>query len=112
MKQGKRQPHILYLGIAAELGAPGLIVYLLIMFITLRNLARARRRCLLTNPRDANMATGFMLALAAYLTTRLFLHFAYIRYFWLMLALAGAAARVAEGGSAAPVQTRLVKTTP
>ena len=106
VKQGKRKPHILYLGIAAELGTPGLIVYLLIMLTALGNLALARRRCRWTNPQDANMATGFMLALVAYMTTGLFLHFAYIRYFWLMLALAGVAARVADDGSAGPVQIR------
>jgi len=40
-----------------------------------------------------------MLAVAAYMTTGLFLHFSYIRYFWLMLALAGSAAYVADPAS-------------
>ena len=40
----------------------------------------------------AAMAVGFILALAGYLATGLFLHFSYVRYFWLMIALADAAA--------------------
>jgi hypothetical protein len=35
-----------------------------------------------------------MLALVGYLAAGLFLHLSYARYFWLMLALAGAAAAV------------------
>ena len=38
------------------------------------------------------MATSFFLAVVAYLTTGLFLHLAYERYLWILLALAGSAA--------------------
>jgi hypothetical protein len=37
------------------------------------------------------MATGLMLAVVTYMTTGLFLHLSYARYFWLVLAVAGAA---------------------
>jgi hypothetical protein len=47
-------------------------------------------------PELANMATSFLLSLASYMTTGLFLHLSYIRYFWLILALAGAASDVAR----------------
>jgi hypothetical protein len=40
------------------------------------------------------MATGFLLALVGYLASGLFLHLSYARYFWLVLALGGAAAVV------------------
>jgi hypothetical protein len=40
------------------------------------------------------MAAGFMLALVGYLASGLFLHLSYARYFWLILALGGAAAAV------------------
>ena len=40
------------------------------------------------------MAAGFMLALVGYLASGLFLHLSYARYYWLVLALAGAAASV------------------
>jgi hypothetical protein len=35
-----------------------------------------------------------MLSIITYMTTGLFLHLSYARYFWLMLALAGAAAHI------------------
>jgi hypothetical protein len=40
------------------------------------------------------MATGLLLSIVTYMTTGLFLHLSYARYFWLMLALAGAAAHI------------------
>ena len=90
-----RQAHNLYLGLAAENGALGLMCFGAILFLTLRNLAHTRKRWMHTQPELANMATGFMLAIVTYMTTGIFLHFAYVRYFWLMLALAGAASYVA-----------------
>ena len=39
--------------------------------------------------------TGFFLAIVAYLGTGFFLHFAYIRFFWLIVALASAAVHIA-----------------
>jgi hypothetical protein len=39
------------------------------------------------NTELANLSTGFFLAIVSYMTTGIFLHFAYIRYFWLMIAL-------------------------
>ena len=44
-------------------------------------------------PDLANLATAFLLALIAYLATGVFLHLSYSRYFWLLMALSGAAIR-------------------
>ena len=93
---GTREAHSLYPAIAAETGALGLVCFLGILFVTLRDLARVRKRCLLSDQDAANTATGFMLAVVVYMATGLFLHFSYIRYFWLMLALAGSAAYIAD----------------
>ncbi|HSL32690.1 MAG TPA: hypothetical protein VK871_03515, partial [Candidatus Limnocylindrales bacterium] len=49
---------------------------------------------LTVRPDLAAMAAGFMLALVGYLASGLFLHLSYARYYWLVLALAGAAATV------------------
>ena len=87
-----REAHNLYLGIAAETGALGLIAFLGAVIATLWQLARARRQALLTRPDLAAMATGFLLAIVAYLASGLYLHLSYARYFWLILALGGAAA--------------------
>lgn len=96
-----RRPHSLYLGMAAELGVFGLISFLAIVFVTLRNLARARAHWSERYPEGANMATGFLLAIVVYMTASIFLHLAYIRYFWLMMALADAAGRLASTDSLA-----------
>jgi O-antigen ligase len=92
--QADRQAHDLYLHIAAENGILGLVAFLGILGFTLRDLIRVRRRWLKSRPDIAAMATGLMLSIVTYMTTGLFLHLSYARYFWLMLALAGAAAHI------------------
>lgn len=96
VKETARQPHTLLLGIAAELGLPGLIAFSTMILASLLALARARRMCLTDAPEQAHIVAGFMLAIVGYMATALFLHFAYVRYFWLMLALAEAAAVIAR----------------
>jgi putative inorganic carbon (HCO3(-)) transporter len=91
-----RQAHSLFPGLAAEHGLLGLLCFLGILFVTMRNLARTRKRWLRRRPELANVATGFMLAIFAYLTTGLFLHFGYARFFWLIMALAGVVSYVAD----------------
>ena len=94
-RASNRQPHTLYLGIAAELGLPGLAVFLAILFTALRSLGQARRRCAERRPDLANIATAFFAVIVIYMTSGLFLHFAFIRYFWVMMALAGATSSIA-----------------
>jgi putative inorganic carbon (HCO3(-)) transporter len=91
---GTFRAHDLYLEIAAETGIFGLICFLMILFLTLRNLAKVRGYWLKRSPDLANMATGFWLALLSYMTTGIFLHLSYIRYFWFMLALCGATSQI------------------
>lgn len=81
---GTREAHSLYLGVASELGIPGILIFMGILFVILRNLARTRR----DNPGMANLATAFMLVIISIMTTGIFLHLSYVRYFALMLALA------------------------
>ena len=94
VRAADRQAHNLYLEAAAETGILGLITFLGAVLTTLVQLARARVASLVRRPDLAAMATGFMLAMVAYLATGIFLHLSYARYFWLMLALAGATAHV------------------
>ena len=94
VKQRDREAHDLYLHILAEDGIVGFVVFMAILGLTLRDLIRVRRRWLKTRPDIAAMATGLMLSIVTYMTTGLFLHLSYARYFWLMLALAGAAAHI------------------
>lgn len=92
----ERQSHNLYLGLAADTGTLGIVTFTLIMFVTFRNLNQVRKYWQDKRPDDANLATGLVLALASYLATGMFLHFAFIRYFWLMVGLAGAACHVSK----------------
>jgi hypothetical protein len=49
-----------------------------------------------TRPDVAHLATGIGLAIVAYLGTGVFLSLAFQRYFWLLVALAGAACQVLD----------------
>ncbi len=83
-----RQAHNLYLGIAADTGLLGLILFFAVVVMLFRSLARTRRRLLDKDPAMANLAAGFILALVVYLVTGIGLHFAYVRFFWIIVALA------------------------
>jgi putative inorganic carbon (HCO3(-)) transporter len=85
---GTREAHNLYLGLAAETGLAGVIAFGAILFVTFRALLQARR---LNDEAIEPIATALLLSLVIFLTTSLFLHLAYERYFWLLMALAAAA---------------------
>lgn len=89
----ERLAHCSYLEIAAETGMLGLFAFLAVYFVTATELIKARRAT--DCPECRGMATAFLLALIAMAVTSLFLSFAYVRYYWLILALAACAARIA-----------------
>jgi putative inorganic carbon (HCO3(-)) transporter len=96
-KNRTRDAHNLYLGITAETGALGLACLLGLLFMTLRSLYRARQAALRAGvPRLANMADGFTAAIVSYMVTGVFLHLSFMRYFWLMMALAVSASVIAQ----------------
>lgn len=83
-----REAHSLYPGVLAETGILGFVTLMTIFAYTLYSLAKSRRYWLeRNNIKMANLSTGFFLAIISYMTTGIFLHFAYIRYFWLLIAL-------------------------
>lgn len=86
-----RRAHNLYAEVAAEGGTLGLALFVAIPGLLLVGLWRERKRWAGRRPRLAEIATGFGLAIVAYHGTGMFLHLAYERYYWLLLALAGAA---------------------
>lgn len=92
----RREAHNLYLGLAAEIGFVGLGAFLVMMLAALRHLHRVRRRALAVRPDLAKVLTAFSVSLVVYLATGFFLHFSFIRYLWLFLALAAAAAAIVE----------------
>jgi O-antigen ligase len=98
-KYPERVAHNLFLELAADTGILGLGSFLGVVVVTLRSLARVRRRCHHRSPELAAMATAFLLAIVSYLATGLFLSPAYARYFWLIMALAGAACSLGKDPS-------------
>lgn len=83
-----RRAHSLFLEIAAETGTVGLAIFMAIPLLLLMDLRRLRRALFPGRPDLAHLAAGFSLMLLAYLGTGVFLHLAYERYYWLMIALA------------------------
>ena len=96
-----RQAHNLYTSVAAESGTLGLIAFLAIFVVTMRNLFRARRWWKASRPDLAHLAVGLLLGLVAYLVSGLALHLSYERYLWFLLALAGIAGHLALHGDPA-----------
>jgi putative inorganic carbon (HCO3(-)) transporter len=92
----KRAAHNLFMGIAADLGAAGLAVFVAILSFTFAGLWRVRRRWSGVAPELVNLADSLFLALLAYVTAGLFLSLAFERYLWLLVALGGAAAALAS----------------
>ena len=88
----EREAHNLYLGVGAELGIPGLVVFLLVAFSVVQLLRRARRASIVRRPDLERLTTPFLLALLTYYVTGMFLHLSFGRFYWLMLAVATAAA--------------------
>ena len=93
-----RQAHNLFAGMAAETGLLGFLAFSGVFGATLISLERARRRWRDRAPEYAQMATAFIVSLITYLTTGMFLHLAYERYMWIILALAGSAAYLGVRG--------------
>jgi hypothetical protein len=94
VKNADREAHNLYLDIAADLGLVGLTTFLALNVAALSALARVRKRT--ADPMLSGLATALLLSLAAYLVTGLFLHFSFVRYYWLFVALAATVVSVAD----------------
>lgn len=105
MLEGTRRAHSMYLEELSDTGIVGFTVFLSIVLFTMYQLAKARRRWTPSRPDIAYTATGFLLAIIAYLVSAFFLHLSYIRYYWLLLALAGAAIQIFH--TAPPIESGL-----
>ncbi|UCF35900.1 MAG: O-antigen ligase family protein [Acidobacteriota bacterium] len=90
----ERRAHNLYLEIAAESGLIGITVFLLILFSLLYQLFQLRRFWKEEDPEAAGLATAFLFAILTYMGTGMFLHLAYQRYFWMLLALSAVCVRI------------------
>jgi putative inorganic carbon (hco3(-)) transporter len=89
--QSERRGHSLYLELAADTGLIGLGAFLAMVGTPMVLLYRSARRWRKRDPQRAMVASSFVFGLFAYLACGAFLHLAYQRYFWGLLALASAA---------------------
>ena len=89
-----RRMHNMYLEELSDTGVVGFGVLMSIVGATMLQLAHLRMRHRLARPDIAYTASSLILSIITYLSTAMFLHLAYIRYFWVLLALAGAAIAV------------------
>src|SRR4029434_1208703 len=88
-----------------EDGILGLGAFLAVLFVSIRDLVAARRRWQGLRPDLAHACTGLLLCIVVYLTTSVFLHAAYIRYFWFVLGLSAAASHLVAGEEKSEIAT-------
>ncbi len=100
---GGQRPHGLYLERMAETGIVGTLALLAVIVVALRASWLARSR--LRGPTGL-LCEGVFVALLVYLTASTFLHNAYPRYFWIMIALALVPESLAEHRDAAGGRAR------
>jgi hypothetical protein len=89
-----RRAHNMYLEELADTGIIGFVGFMGIVLFTMYQLVQVRRRWARSRPDIAYTAASIWLAIIAYLASAAFLHLSYIRYYWLLLALAGAAIHI------------------
>ena len=94
--RGTREAHSLYLELAADTGIIGFVSFLAIVAAAMAALWRMRKRAASCCPERWALATALWLSVFVYMVVGAFLHLAYERYFWFLLALAGAAVSVME----------------
>jgi O-antigen ligase len=105
LRQEDREAHSLPLEIASELGLLGIAAFSLLLGTVLNRLYRVRAMNQTTV--DAAITTGIAVALAGYYTTSLFLHDAYQRQLWIVMAMAYATWQAANTtGHAQPTSSR------
>ncbi len=87
-KTDRRAAHNAYLEVAVGTGLLGLIPFLLLIFVALRNFSRANHNFLAQNSFDmATLVRCYRICFIAFLLALLFLSAHFHKYFWLGLAL-------------------------
>jgi O-antigen ligase len=102
-----RRAHSLYIETLAETGLFGFVSFAGIFLTLLYELNQARRKNRTSSPPISQWQThlpAIQIGILCYLTTSILLHNSYIRYLWLLVALATAATRLAKmpASSSAP----------
>jgi len=82
-----RDPHNTYLKMAAELGIPGLLVYILLVVTVWRTISRARRATRQTDPTVSTGLANLQYGLLGFLVASLFGSYAWLSIFHFFLAV-------------------------
>ncbi len=107
----RRLPHNLYLEVAAETGLMGLAAFGAILAGTLLSFWSAYRAFSARGDHcSASVAMSLALGFVGYLVSSLFLHGQYMRYFWLLVAMAIGAKQIAQGDKGSGTEDREPKT--
>jgi O-antigen ligase/polysaccharide polymerase Wzy-like membrane protein len=89
-----RRLHNMYVEELADTGVIGVSSFLLIILVTLKLLNDQRLAWRGRNDEYYYTIIGVMVAILAYMVSAVFLHLSYIRFFWMLMAVAGATAFV------------------
>jgi oligosaccharide repeat unit polymerase len=89
-----RRAHTLYFELAAETGVFGLIIFMATVLYIMWQLSKLRQQESSITSENSYIATAFLLSIVGYLGTAIFLHFAFQRYYWLILSLSSAAVHI------------------
>ena len=94
----ERQPHSLYVQILSETGILGCAMFAGLVLTLMIGLNNARKSIAELEAAKSwgMLITSIQFAIISYLITSLFLHGAYIRYFWIFIALAISCIRLTE----------------
>ena len=91
-----RRSHTLYFELAAETGVFGLIIFMATVFYIMWQLSKLRQQESSITSENSYIASALLLSIVGYLGTAIFLHFAFQRYYWLILGLSGAAIHILQ----------------
>ena len=111
VRAGTRRSHNLYLQLASETGIVGLAAFAFVIVAAFRELERARLRFVSNDRALWGIVCGLELALVISLTSSLFLHAAYVRYFWVLIGLATAASAQSGAPALAAFLSRALRQT-
>jgi O-antigen ligase len=102
-----REPHNLFLEVAAETGLFGLMVFGYILYYIFKSIQRTRSGFTqLGDHQFVDLIGAFSAGLIGYLTAAMFIHGAYPRYFWLLAGIAMALPQVLQSQKDALITDR------
>lgn len=94
--EGERRAHNMYLEELSDTGILGFLSFMSIVLYTIYQLWRDYRYWVKLHSEMAYTICSLLLAIIAYLSTGVFLHLSYVRYYWVIIGLGGAALHISS----------------